>query len=159
MGETDPGEEEEDHSLMATAGPNTNAGDRDEAEGDESDQQHDPLTGRFLPELPGDTTHHVNLMQLEGRGGETSRAMLSYLDWLRTYRTYWRLLQGPLVEELQAAILSASLQSCMLAQPLIKGVPGGRRGRGPRPHPLQRRFSEQRRELWRCESTVTTLED
>ena len=44
--------------------------------------------------------------------------MLSYLDWLRTHRTYWRTLQGPLVEELQAAMLSASMQSCMLAQAL-----------------------------------------
>ena len=44
--------------------------------------------------------------------------MLSCLDGLRTHRTYGRLLQGPLVEELQAAVLSASMQSCMLAQAL-----------------------------------------
>ena len=86
------------------------------AEGEESEQQQDPLTARFLPELPEEAAHYLNLMQLERRRGETSRAMLSYMDWLRTHRTDWRTLQEPLVEELQAALLSALMQSCMLAQ-------------------------------------------
>ena len=41
------GDKSDDHSLMATSGSHTDTGDWVQAEGDESDQQQDPLTGRL----------------------------------------------------------------------------------------------------------------
>ena len=98
-------EEDEDHSLMAMSRSTTEAselGGRTQGEEEEVEPlDDDPLSGRFLPALRGSRAF-PNLVQLERRRGQTSRALLSYLEWLRG-EPQWRALQGPLIEELQAA--------------------------------------------------------
>ena len=119
--------EDEDHSLMDMSRSTTEGSELggtqqgEEEEGEPLDD--DPLPGRFLPALPGEAEHFLNLVQLQRRRGETSRALLSYLGWLRG-EPQWRALQGPLVEEVQAPSLSASMQVVMLAQRRHCGLAG-----------------------------------
>ena len=91
-----------------------------ERSGEEPDHpnEHDVPEEGFLPELPGEADPYLNLVQLELRRGETARALLSYLDWLRGDQLRWRTLQGPPIEEPHAALLSATLQTTMMAQAL-----------------------------------------
>ena len=127
IGENRTGEDE-DHSLMAMSRSSTEAGELGDRAGREEEEveplDDDPLPGRFLPALPGEVEHFLNLVQLERRRGEALRALLKYLDWLRG-DPQWRALQGPLIEELQAASLSASMQVVMLTQALCscRGAP------------------------------------
>ena len=106
----EPKEEDDRHSLMTT--PTTTrltAGEDAEDCEEESSSSHNVSEdgedgGRILPvlTLAGET----GSLHLESRRSEITRALPSYMQWLRTRQFQWHNFQTLLVEEFQIATMS-----------------------------------------------------
>ena len=95
-------------------------GEGDEDSSNHSSSQDDNSTeGRILPVLPIPVQDgEDDPMHLEQRRGEVLRSLLSYLRWMRTRPPQWRNMQTALVEGMQIAAMSATMQAAMLVQAL-----------------------------------------
>ena len=116
-------EEDDQNDLMmaprdehhAESGENESGGDFGNRSEDETTNM---LEGRLLPEPPTGGNDVMSLVQLEQKSGETARALVSYIQWLRTHQVFWHSVQGQIIDELHISLLSASIQVAMMSQAL-----------------------------------------
>ena len=106
---------------MPVAGESAEVDDADQEESSSSGNSNEVSrpTKKSCQNMPEPTmTGENDPVHLETRRGEDTRALLSYLQWLRTRQLEWHNMQAVLVEEFRMAAVSATMQIMMLLQAL-----------------------------------------